>query len=119
MYDVCTNVILLLLLLLQYPEFPLYGVTKSALNSMCEHMSAELGESNVRINTLACGYFPTQFASIVTENDHIRRDAVARMCLKRDGDIKEIAGMAAQLCSPESSYITGQRITINGGMRVR
>ena len=55
----------------QYPEFPLYGVAKSALNSMCEHMSAELGESNVRINTLVCGYFPTKFASIVSRASNL------------------------------------------------
>ena len=55
-------------LIIQYPEFPLYAVTKSALNSMSKHMSAELGESNIRINTLSCGYFPTQFATIVRNN---------------------------------------------------
>lgn len=90
-----------------------YDLTKSALLHMTEQLGAELGPQ-VRVNAICPGLIKTDFARILWEGE--RGDEVAQMYpLKRLGEPEDIAAAALYLASDAGSWMTGQRIVLDGG----
>jgi NAD(P)-dependent dehydrogenase (short-subunit alcohol dehydrogenase family) len=90
-----------------------YDLTKSALIHMTEQLGAELGPK-VRVNAICPGLIKTDFAKILWEGD--RGDEVAQAYpLKRLGEPEDVAAAALFLASDAGSWITGQRIVLDGG----
>ena len=104
---------------LQFYEFPIYGVSKAALNTLAKMGAPCLGDDNIRVNSLAAGYMDTKFATLITKTDYIRNAAEALMCIKRPGNPEDAGNLAAFLCSDEATWITGEVIHMDGGHRVR
>lgn len=97
-----------------YTAFPgsfAYAMTKGAVSSMTRAIARDLGPRGLTINAIEPG---------PTETDNIRNDAMRdmlrpRMALGRLGSDTEVASFVAYLASPESSFITGSLLTIDGG----
>ena len=78
-------------------------------------LSKELGNHNIRVNTIAPGLTETDMMRDNTQETVIS-ETLSKISLKRIAEPKEIANAALFLSSDISSYITGQVIRVDGGM---
>lgn len=92
-----------------------YAAAKSGVMSMMRVLSREVARRNIRANAIAPGVIETSMAATIPET--VRAEMVKNVPLNRFGQPEEIANAALFLCSPLSSYITGQTLEVNGGWR--
>jgi len=102
-----------------------YAVAKAALNQFCRGLAVELAPLGILVNAIAPGFVDTEMsirADGVNELDTewFRSNYVEghHLPLRRAGRPEEIAGVAAFLAGPDASYITGQIITVDGGLTI-
>lgn len=93
-----------------------YASSKSALSTAIRVFSKELGRINIRCNIVAPGLTDTKLMRDSTEDDQIHK-FINNLSLKRIGKPEEIADTILFLCEDESSFITGQVISVDGGIR--
>jgi NAD(P)-dependent dehydrogenase (short-subunit alcohol dehydrogenase family) len=91
---------------------PAYATSKAALAALTREMAHDLGPIGVRVNAIAPGEIDTEILSPGTE------ELVRAIPLRRLGKPEEVARTIYFLCSPESSYVSGVEIEINGGQHV-
>lgn len=96
-----------------------YSVSKTALLGLTRALAPDLAESNIRVNCVAPGLIKTSFSSTLWQNEDFLDEFKKQLSIKRVGEPKEIAEVIAFLCSDEASYITGETITVSGGMGSR
>ncbi|WVZ11753.1 hypothetical protein V8G54_016283 [Vigna mungo] len=100
------------------PSLAMYGVTKTALLGLTKALAAEMAP-DTRVNCVAPGFVPTNFASFITTNDAVRKELEDKTILKRLGTTEDMAAATAFLASDDASYITGETIVVAGGMPSR
>ncbi len=89
-----------------------YAAAKGALNSATKALSLEVASRGITVNAVAPGIIATGMSSSAFD-----AAAIAGLVpMKRAGTPQEVASLVAYLCSPEAGYITGQIISVNGGM---
>lgn len=93
-----------------------YASSKSALCTAIRVLSKELGKINIRANTVAPGLTDTKLMQNSTQPDQINK-FINELSIKRLGRAEEIASLIHFLSSDDSSFITGQVISIDGGIR--
>lgn len=91
-----------------------YGSSKAAANHLARNMAFDLGPRNIRVNAIAPGAIKTAALASVL-NPEIEQAMLKHTPLGRLGETSDIANAALFLCSPASSWISGQVLTINGG----
>jgi 3-oxoacyl-[acyl-carrier protein] reductase len=102
-----------------------YAMAKAALNQWCRGLAVELAPRGILVNAIAPGFVDTEMsirADGVNELDTewFRANYVEghHLPLRRAGRPEEIAGVAAFLAGPDASYLTGQIITVDGGLTI-
>ncbi|MDO4300736.1 MAG: 3-oxoacyl-ACP reductase FabG [Clostridia bacterium] len=91
-----------------------YSATKGAVNSFTKSMAKELAPSNIRVNAISCGVIETKMNSFLSPSEKMAlREEIP---LGRFGTPDEVAKLALYLAESDSAYITGQIISIDGGM---
>ncbi len=96
-----------------------YSFTKAGLIMMTRVWAVEFGKHGVRVNAIAPGLIQTDFAEYFWKNDEYRKQLEATQPIPRIGIPEEIAGMALYLASPDSSFVTGQVMVVDGGATAR
>ena len=96
-----------------------YCVSKAGLETLVRNAADELGIAQVRVNAVQPGLVPTDLASALVNDDGIRADYLDQMPLGRLGTVDDIAAGVRYLAGPESSWVTGQCIAIDGGHTLR
>jgi 3-oxoacyl-[acyl-carrier protein] reductase len=91
-----------------------YSATKAALDGMSRSLAKELGPSNIRVNSVAPGYFESEMTTGLTAEQRGR--ILRRTPLGRLASISDILGSIRFLLSAESSFITGQTLVVDGGL---
>ncbi|MDY0249528.1 MAG: SDR family oxidoreductase [Pseudomonas sp.] len=94
----------------------IYSVTKAAVISMTKAFAKDCASFGIRCNALLPGLTDTKFASALTSNEAILKQALQIIPLKRVADPSEMAGAVLYLASDASSYTTGTTLTVDGGM---
>lgn len=91
-----------------------YGSSKAAVNHLTRNMAFDLGPKGIRVNAIAPGAIRTEaLASVLTPE--IETAMLRHTPLGRLGQPQDIAHAALFLCSPASSWISGQILTVSGG----
>jgi len=91
-----------------------YSATKAALDGFTRALARELGPKNIRVNSLAPGYFDSDMVAGLS--DRQLRNIVRHTPLQRLGTIDEIADAALFFLSPGAAFITGQTLVVDGGI---
>jgi NAD(P)-dependent dehydrogenase (short-subunit alcohol dehydrogenase family) len=92
-----------------------YVTSKAALIGMTRALARELGPSGIRVNAVAPGAFPTAAEAIHPDPEAYTARILEGQALKRRGTPEELAGVISFLVGPDSSFITGQTIAVDGG----
>lgn len=91
-----------------------YSASKGAINSFTRALAVELGGRGVTVNAVAPGFIETDMTEAVRNKaGELIKKAIP---LKRLGQPEDIAAVVVFLCGPSASYITGQVITVDGGL---
>ncbi|WP_116789694.1 SDR family NAD(P)-dependent oxidoreductase [Flavobacterium psychrotrophum] len=100
------------------PEASLYSATKAALDAVTVSLSKELGAKNIRVNSILPGATETEGARSagVTTGSEYETMFIAHTPLGRRGQPDDIAKAAVFLASDDSAWITGEQISVSGGM---
>ena len=100
------------------PNASLYSATKAALDAFTIALSKELGAKNVRINSVLPGATETEGAASagVTPGSEYEKMFVANTPLGRRGQPEDIAKAVVFLASDDAAWITGEQISVSGGM---
>ncbi|HVF32589.1 MAG TPA: SDR family oxidoreductase [Acidimicrobiales bacterium] len=96
-----------------------YCVSKAALEALVRNAADELGAVDVRVNAVRPGLVPTDLAAGLTTNDAIVADYLEQMPIRRLGEVDDVANGVRYLAGPESSWVTGQCVGIDGGHTLR
>ncbi|MCU0654880.1 MAG: SDR family oxidoreductase [Polyangiaceae bacterium] len=100
-----------------FPGYSAYAAMKGGVEVLTRYMAKELGPRRITVNVLAPGAIETDFGGgAVRDNADLNRMIAAQTALGRVGLPDDIGGAVALLLSPESGWITGQRVEFSGGM---
>jgi len=91
-----------------------YGSSKAALIFTTKNMAAELGASNIRVNSISPNVTKTEMYHQMDEK--ARQKLIGNSVMKRSAEPSEIANVALFLGSDLSSYMTGQNLVVDGGI---
>jgi len=91
-----------------------YSAAKAGLDGFSRSLARELGELNIRVNTVVPGYFDSDMTARVTDEN--RERIQRRTPLRRLANVNEIADATLFLCSSGSSFVTGQSLIVDGGI---
>lgn len=92
----------------------IYSTTKGGVNLFTKALAKEIAPWGIRVNCIAPGVINTEMNSWL--NNEERKSLEDEIPMTRFGEVEEIGKVAAFLCSDESSYLTGQILTVDGGM---
>lgn len=93
-----------------------YSASKAGLIGLTKTLAKELASRNIRVNCVAPGFIDTDMTHDLPET--AKTEMLKGIPMGRMGTAKEVASCVLWLASPESSYITGQTLAVNGGMYV-
>jgi NAD(P)-dependent dehydrogenase (short-subunit alcohol dehydrogenase family) len=101
------------------PMFAAYCAAKAGLEMLVRCAAEELGEHRVRVNAVRPGLTRTDATTGMFANDEVVAAYMEQQPLDREGEAEDIAGAIRYFCGPESSWTTGQCLTVDGGTSLR
>lgn len=91
-----------------------YSASKAGIIGFTKSLAKELASRNILVNAVAPGFIETDMTSVL--KDEVKINILNTIPLKREGKPEEVAAVVKFLASEDSSYITGQVISVDGGM---
>lgn len=91
-----------------------YAASKAGMIGFTKSLAKELGSRNIQVNAVAPGFIETEMTAALNEEQ--RKKLADMIPLRRTGKPDEVGAVVRFLASPESDYITGQVICVDGGM---
>lgn len=96
-----------------------YGAAKAAVEMLVKTAADELGASNIRVNCVMPGIIDDELMTPITAGGPLLDDYLGQMLIRRVGTVDDVASAVRFLAGPESSWISGQTIYVDGGQHVR
>ena len=93
-----------------------YASSKAAILALTLSTAREMASRNITANAIAPGFIPTELTSTLTEQQ--RKFIIDSTPVGRYGKPEEVAAAISFLCLPEAGYITGQILSVDGGMSI-
>ena len=91
-----------------------YSASKSGIVGLTRGLAVEWAQSNITVNSIAPGWFPTEMTKQVMDDER-KRLILNRMPMHAFGDAQDLGAMAAFLLSEHATYITGVDYAVDGG----
>ena len=99
------------------PQTGIYAASKAAVIQMTRSAALELARDNIRVNALAPGYIMTDLNRAFLQSEDGSRLA-KKVPMRRFAAAEELSAALIFLLDPQNSYMTGETLTIDGGMGV-
>ena len=100
------------------PRTPSYAAAKMGIMALTHNLARFLADRNICVNCLSPGVIAGEFTED-SMSPEVKKTALKLMLLKRFAKYEEMVGAAIFLASDDSSYLTAQTISVNGGAHVR
>ncbi|OIN57957.1 SDR family oxidoreductase [Arsenicibacter rosenii] len=94
----------------------IYAMSKAALNQLTRNLCVEWAADGIRVNAVAPWYINTPLAAPVLTNPDKLNGILNRTPMKRIGEPVEVASVVTFLCMPAAGYVSGQTISVDGGL---
>lgn len=92
----------------------IYSATKAGLVGFTKAMAKELAPRNITVNAISPGMIESDMTNFLSD---AQRDVIlSHIPAKKYGKPQDVAAMVSYLCSDKASYVTGQNLSVNGGM---
>ena len=91
-----------------------YSSSKAALNGFTKSLAKEVGSRNITVNNVAPGFIDTDMTSFL--QDEAKEEIINSIPLQRLGNVDDVSKLVYFLTSNKASYITGQTISVDGGL---
>ena len=91
-----------------------YSSSKSAMVGFSRSLAKELGSRNITSNVVAPGFIETDMTTFLNDDEKV--DVSKNIPMKRFGTVQDVAKCIVFLASDEANYITGQTISVDGGL---
>ncbi len=91
-----------------------YSATKGAVNAMTRTMAKELAPYGIRVNAVAPGFIETEMLDALPEEK--KKEYLNAIPMHRLGKVEDVAGLVSFLASDAAAYMTGQVLTLDGGI---
>ena len=91
-----------------------YSSSKAALNGFTKSLAKEVGSRNITVNNVAPGFIDTDMTSYLQED--AKQEIINTIPLQRLGNVDDVSKLVYFLASDEANYITGQTISVDGGL---
>jgi len=91
-----------------------YAASKAGVIALTKSTAKELASRGIRINAVAPGFIETKMTEVLP--DDVREKMMGNIPMKRFGSPEDVAKVVVFLASEAASYMTGQVLTISGGM---
>jgi NAD(P)-dependent dehydrogenase (short-subunit alcohol dehydrogenase family) len=96
--------------------FPAYSIAKAGIYGLTRSLARDLGEHNIRINSIAPGSIATERQSKLWLNPKFKKEILKKQCLSRQLLPQDVSKMVLYLASDVSSGCTKQNFTVDGGL---
>lgn len=96
-----------------------YCVSKAGIDMLVRNAADELGRNNIRVNSVCPGLVETDLTAGLFETKEVYEDYLACMPISRHGLVGDIGQAVRFLCGPESSWVTGVVLSVDGGHHLR
>jgi NAD(P)-dependent dehydrogenase (short-subunit alcohol dehydrogenase family) len=96
-----------------------YGAGKAAVDHLVDIAADELGAAGVRVNSVRPGMTRTAATAGAFANEAMMAEFLAGQAIPRNGEVDDIAQGVRYLAGPESSWVTGQHLAVDGGHTLR
>ncbi|HEX3031553.1 MAG TPA: 3-oxoacyl-ACP reductase FabG [Bacillota bacterium] len=94
-----------------------YAASKAGIIGFTKSLAQEIGSRNITVNAVAPGFITTDMTTDLGEA--VQTELLTKIPLGHLGTPEDVAGVVAFLASPDAKYITGQTISVDGGMVMR
>jgi 3-oxoacyl-[acyl-carrier protein] reductase len=91
-----------------------YAASKAGVIAVTKSAAKELAPRGIRVNAIAPGFIESKMTEVLSEE--VKRKMLEAIPMNRFGTATDVAATVAFLCGEGSAYITGQVLSVNGGM---
>jgi len=102
-----------------HPHGAAYCVSKAGVDMLVRNMADELGQANVRVNSVCPGLVDTEISAGLFATEAVLEDYLDQMPIRRTGVVDDVAAAVRYLCGPESGWVTGTSLSVDGGQHLR
>jgi NAD(P)-dependent dehydrogenase (short-subunit alcohol dehydrogenase family) len=96
-----------------------YGAAKAGIDMLCRSAAEELGGDGIRVNSVQPGIVDDELMAFITAGGPLLDDYLQQMPVARVGTVDDIASAVRYLAGPESSWVTGEMLAVDGGHHLR
>lgn len=96
-----------------------YGASKAGIDHACRYAAEELGADGIRVNTVQPGIVDDELMAFITAGGPLMDDYIENMPLGRAGTVTDVTEAVRFLAGPESAWITGVSLAVDGGHHLR